>query len=306
MPAVSPGAGLIGFLRRPGTRSNFSNVSIMTKLHFVATASLLLAALLLGVQLFQIEQRLVLLESRPAFYPSSPENSNADPPAPPSFAPGPLETTVHNLVSDLELARAERTALRQELEELREEARQTPALGGLILSGDDYIGSFPAVFPQREHVEHWSGGPKRNWGHEQAAGEPDTGQPGDIPSAWASKLPDGGEEWIQLDYDDLVDLEQVNVVESHNPGAISKVAAVLPDGSEATIWEGTLDGSAQNELVTSEFLVENDLRTQSVKVYLDTARISGWNEIDAVQLIGRDGTKQWASGSSASSSYADP
>jgi hypothetical protein len=154
-------------------------------------------------------------------------------------------------------------------------------------------------------IEHWQGGSKRNWGHEQAAGEPDTTQPGDIQTAWASKAPDGGEEWIQLDYDRAVDLKQVNVVESHNPGAISKVVAVMPDGSESPIWEGTMDPSAQNELVSSDFQVGGKVRAQSVKVYLDTSRVPGWNEIDAVQIIGRDGSKQWATASRASSSYPD-
>ena len=64
--------------------------------------------------------------------------------------------------------------------------------------------------------------------------------------------------------------------------------------------------SAGDELVSSEFKVGGAIRAQSVKVYLDTARVPGWNEIDAVQIIGRDGSKQWASASSASSSYADP
>jgi hypothetical protein len=219
-----------------------------------------------------------------------------------------LESTLHGLLSDVELARAERQALRQEIEAMRaERERASSAPTGTIVAAE-WLGEIGGtyLFPQRERIERWEGGPKRSWGHEQAAGEPDTGRPGDIPSAWASKNPDGGEEWLQLDYDDLVDLQQINVVESHNPGAISKVAAVLPDGSETTVWEGTIDGSPQDELVTSEFHVDSNLRAQSVKVYVDTARVPGWNEIDAVQLVGRDGSKQWASASSASSSYADP
>jgi len=159
---------------------------------------------------------------------------------------------------------------------------------------------------EKTAIEHWTGGDKRRWGHEQAAGAPDTYQPGDIPSAWASKAPDGGEEWLQVDYDRFVDLQQINVVESHNPGAISKVVAVLPDGREATVWEGTMDPSASDELVSSAFPVSESLRARSVKVYLDTTRVPGWNEIDAVEIVGRDGRKQWATASRASSSYADP
>jgi hypothetical protein len=43
----------------------------------------------------------------------------------------------------------------------------------------------------------------------------------------------------------------------------------------------------------------------SIKVYLDTARVPGWNEVDAVELIGKDGSRQWAKRASASSTYAD-
>ena len=67
-----------------------------------------------------------------------------------------------------------------------------------------------------------------------------------------------------------------------------------------------MDASEQNELVVSDFPVTEDLRARSLKVYLDTTRVPGWNEIDAVQLVGKDGSKQWASASSSSSSYADP
>jgi hypothetical protein len=178
-----------------------------------------------------------------------------------------------------------------------------PRVDGSTHVIDVTTGFIPAV---NLPVDHWTGGDKRRWGHEQAAGEPDTAQAGDIPSAWASKLPDGGKEWLQVDYDRAVDLQQINVVESHNPGAIRKVTAVLPDGRETTVWEGTMEPSNTDELVSSQFPVAGDIRAQSVKVYLDTARVPGWNEIDAVQLVGRDGSKQWATGSRASSSYADP
>lgn len=67
-----------------------------------------------------------------------------------------------------------------------------------------------------------------------------------------------------------------------------------------------MDPSGSDELVSSEFPVDGTVRAQSVKVYLDTARVLGWNEIDAVEIVGRDGSRQWATASRASSSYADP
>lgn len=161
-------------------------------------------------------------------------------------------------------------------------------------------------FASPQLVPHYTGGPKRGWGHEQATGAPDTRQAGDIPTAWASKIPDGGVEWLELDYERAVGVDSIRVMESHNPGAISKVAVIRPDGSEETVWEGNLADSPKNELLQSDFKVPRNVEGQKVRVYVDTSRVPGWNEIDAVQLVGKDGTQQWAVGSTASSSYADP
>ena len=68
--------------------------------------------------------------------------------------------------------------------------------------------------------------------------KPDTHTAGDQSTAWAPKTQDGGEEWLHLDYEASVALAEVRVRETYNPGAISKVAALLADGREVTIWEG--------------------------------------------------------------------
>src|SRR5262249_28966147 len=126
----------------------------------------------------------------------------------------------------------------------------------------------------------------RSWGEEQATGPPNTFQAGDLSTAWASRLPDGGEEWLNLDYSNQVYIAEVRVRETYNPGAISKVAAVLPNGQEQTIWEGVTEaGEAPVEKV---FPVSGNIYARGVKVYLDTRRVPGWNEIDAVELVGRD------------------
>jgi hypothetical protein len=116
-------------------------------------------------------------------------------------------------------------------------------------------------------------------------------------------------EWLELDYERAVGVDSIRVHESHNPGAISKVAIIRPDGGEETVWEGNLADNAQtpqNELLQSDFKAPRYVQGQKVRVYVDTGRVPGWNEIDAVQLVGKDGTQQWAVGSTASSSYADP
>jgi hypothetical protein len=143
---------------------------------------------------------------------------------------------------------------------------------------------------------------KRGWGPEQAAGPPDTMQAGDISTAWASANPDGGEEWLKLEYERAVDIAEVRVRETYNPGAITKVTAFLGDGRELTLWEGTEPPSQAP--VEMSFQVPSTVVAKSVKVYLDTTLVPGWNEIDAVAIVARDGSIQWAQHVKASSTYA--
>ena len=46
-----------------------------------------------------------------------------------------------------------------------------------------------------------------------------------------------------------------------------------------------------------------EYRTSTIRIVLDTNRVAGWNEIDAVELLG-DRSRQWAVKARASSSYA--
>jgi hypothetical protein len=144
---------------------------------------------------------------------------------------------------------------------------------------------------------------QRSWGPEQVVGPANTDRNGDIPTAWASRQPDGGEEWLHVNYDQMVDISEVRVRETYNPGAISKVTALLPNGQEVTIWEGT-EPLAEAPVDTA-FRPMSRVQASSVKIYMDTRRVPGWNEVDAVQLIGSDGSSQWASSVTASSTYAE-
>jgi hypothetical protein len=160
--------------------------------------------------------------------------------------------------------------------------------------------------PQRELVER-GGLPgattvKRPWGPEQATGAPDTQQAGDMQTAWASELPDGGPEWLRVGFARAVKAAEIRIRETFNPGAISKVT-VMAAGKEEVVWEGQdPTREAPGTLVVQ---VPQEFVTDSVKIYVDSARVPGWNEIDAVELVGADGSRQWASSASASSTYAE-
>jgi hypothetical protein len=143
------------------------------------------------------------------------------------------------------------------------------------------------------------GGP--SWSPGRAAGPPDTPEHGDYATAWASQSPDAGKEWLQLKYPKSVEISEINVHETYNPGALSKVSAIMPDGSERVIWEGTEDPEAG--VVERAVKVPPGIHADQIRIELDTSRVPGWNEIDAVELVGRDGSRQWAAESTASSYY---
>ena len=44
-------------------------------------------------------------------------------------------------------------------------------------------------------------------------------------------------------------------------------------------------------------------RTAAITLHLDTTLEEGWNEIDAVELVGADGSRQWAEKAESSSFY---
>ncbi|MFN0126691.1 MAG: hypothetical protein ACKV19_08405 [Verrucomicrobiales bacterium] len=143
------------------------------------------------------------------------------------------------------------------------------------------------------------GGP--SWSPGQVAGAPDTEGHGDFRTAWASQDPDGGSEWLQVGFERAVEVSEIVIHETFNPGALAKVSALLPDGSYKTLWEGTTP--AEGESVERALPLPPGITSDQIRIELDTQRVPGWNEIDAVQLVGTDGSRQWAEKATASSFY---
>jgi hypothetical protein len=144
----------------------------------------------------------------------------------------------------------------------------------------------------------------RRWSALQATGAPDTPIAGDLGTAWASKGEDMGLVTLDLDYDRAVRVDGVRIHETLNAGAIAKVQAKAANGMWETIWEG----EARREPSPTWFepiVRPTTFSTNTIRLVVDTNHVPGWNEIDAVELVG-DGLRQWASKATASSSYSDP
>jgi hypothetical protein len=147
---------------------------------------------------------------------------------------------------------------------------------------------------------------KRNWGPEQATGPPDTKEAGDRPTAWASQTPDGQDEWLLLEYATPVVPKAVVVHETFNPGAVYRVTAFRLDGKEVEVWKGKDPTPTDKDQGVSVIPVKTKFKTNRIVIYLNSTKVAGWNEIDAVGLRDARGKTQWAVAADASSTYAQP
>jgi len=166
-----------------------------------------------------------------------------------------------------------------------------------------YVYVYPYWFVWRDEVAR-TAKQKRGWGPEQATGEPNTPDAGDQQTAWASKSPDGSNEWLLLEYDEFVIPKAIMVHENYNPGALVKVSLFTVEGTEMEVWTGkdptpTADGKGVGVVEPKE-----KIKTNRVKLYFNSKDVPGWNEIDAVGILDAEKKFHWAVAADASSTYA--
>jgi hypothetical protein len=132
-------------------------------------------------------------------------------------------------------------------------------------------------------------GKMASWSADQMTGKPDVETYGDNGNAWASMQQDQGDEWVKLTFKKPVFATEVHVRMTYNPGAISKIEVLDQQGKSETVWQGKDKESYKQKM---GYFVATFEKTKSlvnaVKITLDSKAIAGWNEIDAVQLIGTE------------------
>ena len=144
-------------------------------------------------------------------------------------------------------------------------------------------------------------GSGKSWSAARAVGPPDANPDSDDPNAWASAKPDGGREWLELGYSTPLVASSVRIYEVNARGAVAEVQARDSGGTWHTLWSGTTSASSSGPL-TLEF-APTSFAVTALRIVLDTTRSPGWNEIDAVELVGPQG-RAWATDAKASSSYS--
>jgi hypothetical protein len=125
------------------------------------------------------------------------------------------------------------------------------------------------------------------WAASQATGAPDTSRCGDYHTAWATAGSDTVETLV-LTYTLSVHVTGINVVQTFNPNQVTQVDLIGDFGRAYTVYEGEPLQIDQPCPYTLAIPVDKtDTRFNQVRVTVDQSVLGlGWNQIDAVELIG--------------------
>jgi hypothetical protein len=125
-----------------------------------------------------------------------------------------------------------------------------------------------------------------SWSANQVTGAPNVEKYGDDGQAWAPKQKDAGIEWLDLKYPKPVYATEVRVRESFGSGAVVRVELFDDKGDSHLVWGGNDPTRDLNYMLVK--FPKTAYKTDHVKITLATNVVPGWNEIDAVQLVGKD------------------
>lgn len=125
------------------------------------------------------------------------------------------------------------------------------------------------------------------WSPEQATGAPDTRRCGDYQTAWATA---GGDsyEWLALKFPIAVHVTAINILQSFNPDQVVKVELQGAFDRTFEVYVGEPNQVDQPCPYTLTIPVEKtEGRFDSVRITVDQRVLGlGWNQIDAVELVG--------------------
>ncbi|MFN8356224.1 MAG: OmpA family protein [Spirosomataceae bacterium] len=125
----------------------------------------------------------------------------------------------------------------------------------------------------------------------QALGRPNKlPQYGSTTCAWQPSTQDNpGDEWIKVMYDTLMPIRQVVIAENIGQGCITKILAYDEGGKEHAIYENAeLPSSGSGKLLTIILPEMTPFKVSAIKLVLNTARVKGWNQIDAIGVSQAD------------------
>ena len=121
-----------------------------------------------------------------------------------------------------------------------------------------------------------------------ATGAPNVEKYSDNGNAWAAETADKGIEWLEVKFAKPVNATQIRIRQNYAPGAIIKVELISEGGSRQTVWQGVDDQSYPQSTIAwfDRTFDKTSDKVIGARITLATNAVSGWNEIDAVQLLG--------------------
>jgi hypothetical protein len=171
-----------------------------------------------------------------------------------------------------------------DVEEIAPAATETPVPEETLLpvAGLIYQWASSAVASSEFADPEWNAG--------QASGPPDSPGCGDYQFAWASAASDSIDTLVLVYPAQVYPLEIV-IYESFNPDQVVKVEVLDPElGGYYTVMQKNpqqVERPCPFQLIV---VVDGiSFKTDTVRITLDQSQLGlGWNEIDAVQLVGSD------------------
>lgn len=127
---------------------------------------------------------------------------------------------------------------------------------------------------------------ENGWSAQQVLGPPDVYPAyGDIVRAWASKGADDRDEFIEVGFERPGPVSGVEVYETYNPGAIDRIELVTTRGRRIDV---ALTGPPPAPGVSARRQFDFRCTREpiaSVRIHLDSPKVAGWNEIDAIGVV---------------------
>lgn len=125
------------------------------------------------------------------------------------------------------------------------------------------------------------------WNAMQSTGEPNSFGCGDFGTAWASATGTGVDD-LTVNFAEAVRPIHLNIYQTYNPGAITSVDLLPASGGAPIPVPNSADpGTACPGIFTLDLTRVDDLPPiNGAVIHLDQTLTGGWNEIDAVELVG--------------------
>ncbi|MDJ1470898.1 OmpA family protein [Cytophagaceae bacterium DM2B3-1] len=92
------------------------------------------------------------------------------------------------------------------------------------------------------------------------------------------------EEWIKVGYNKPMKVKQIAVAENYNAGSITRIYGYDSNDKEYLLYTNTKDTLPVVGRMSNIFIKETPFMVTSLKIMLNTSRIPGWNQIDAVAI----------------------